>query len=666
MRWTHSIVFCGLSGCTFGPRPSGASSRSAAGNVDRDGDGFQGDRDCNDDDAAIHPQAVERCNGLDDNCNGDVDEGLAIQLWRDADGDGWGDGSVSVESCAPDLKGYSDQSGDCDDRDPLVHPAAGEHCTPTNTDDDCDGLVDTDDPDLAAVVYVDQDDDGWGGEEAVQSCEVLPGTSAVSGDCDDTDASVSPDAFEVCDAAWRDEDCDGGANDDDPEGAADGVAGWFDDDGDGYGASLGSCAPVEGLSDNSEDCDDTSADAAPGLVEVCADHLDNDCDGRVDDCGSLPDLSTSDADRTLDGGVGLAKAVVVVQEHLVAQDDQAVYVADSSSEGELSDVAAATIWLDDGQAMAAAELDGATTVLVSDGGDALVFAGLLGEVQRTDADFVLGLDGFDGFGHSLHLSDSGIAVVTSPFEGGGRVDVFDVFGSDEAVLSVVEVGSGELGKAVTSADLTGDGVDDIVAGAPQTSGQVFSAGAVAIVDGARDGIVDLIDADTRIDSLEPLSDFGDAMAVADLDGDGWLDLAVTAPLATPSGLDPYAGVVQVFRGPVPDGVVDDGAAWATIEGHLTNQGMTTLATGDLDGDRFDDLALGMAGAYGGAGAAAVFLGPLETGTTNSGDARRWVVPPLEGGAVGQALFVADETLFLSAPADNGGEGHIWAIDGNAF
>src|SRR5262245_1292037 len=74
---------------------------SSAPPVDRDGDAFEIGEDCNDDDAAIHPGAEERCDGLDDDCDGAVDEEPvdAVALFVDEDADGYG-GAEAGTACA--------------------------------------------------------------------------------------------------------------------------------------------------------------------------------------------------------------------------------------------------------------------------------------------------------------------------------------------------------------------------------------------------------------------------------------------------------------------------------------------------------------------------------------------------------------------------------------
>jgi hypothetical protein len=98
--------------------------------------------DCNDAYATIYPGAPERCNGKDDNCNGEIDEGTMPEtLYADPDGDGYyapGTTDTTI-GCLP-LKGYADEPGDCAPNDPARHPGATEVCN--SLDDNCDGRVD--------------------------------------------------------------------------------------------------------------------------------------------------------------------------------------------------------------------------------------------------------------------------------------------------------------------------------------------------------------------------------------------------------------------------------------------------------------------------------------------------------------------------------------------
>jgi hypothetical protein len=85
--------------------------------------------DCNDYDPSIHPGAAEICgNGIDDNCDGQVDEGCGCFAYLDADGDGYGNPATATPvSCGEGIPGYVGQGGDCNDDDPSVHPNAAEY-----------------------------------------------------------------------------------------------------------------------------------------------------------------------------------------------------------------------------------------------------------------------------------------------------------------------------------------------------------------------------------------------------------------------------------------------------------------------------------------------------------------------------------------------------------
>ena len=244
-------------------------------NVDDSGMEFGGE-DCNDAARSVNPDTSEVCDGFDNNCDGQVDEGLLIVGYRDKDGDGYGvpvseedalpgevfDGDGKLYVC-PGTPAIAAKSVDCDDADPLKRPDMFELCD--LVDNNCNDVVDENV--VAATWYADFDADGFGASAGPLrvSCEPQVGYSLYPEDCDDKNPLASPLQVEICDSV--DNDCDGRANfvvqpgdleDDDKDGFAD--------------PRCGTAAP---------DCDDLNPNTHPGARELC-DGLDNDCNGAAD------------------------------------------------------------------------------------------------------------------------------------------------------------------------------------------------------------------------------------------------------------------------------------------------------------------------------------------------------------------------------------------------
>jgi hypothetical protein len=162
--------------------------------------------DCNDVLDAVHPNADEQCNGLDDDCDGATDTDT---IWyRDFDADGFGDHGavVGVPGCTAPAGSVVSNSQDCDDHDDHQHPGADEICN--GEDDDCNGAIDDDASD-AQEYYTDGDGDGYGDASLpVESCEQPADASVNDDDCDDTRANVSPGSPEIA-GNHRDDNCNG-------------------------------------------------------------------------------------------------------------------------------------------------------------------------------------------------------------------------------------------------------------------------------------------------------------------------------------------------------------------------------------------------------------------------------------------------------------------------
>jgi hypothetical protein len=240
--------------------------------------------DCNDSNKAQHPLAQESCNGLDDNCDEDIDNAGAdgCQLrYLDHDKDGYGQSAAMKCVCGQKGEYTAIQAGDCNDDDETINPIAKEYCNGKN--DDCDSLTDEEGTLGCNKYYLDSDGDGYG-VEAILKCLCAPlgiYKAEKYGDCNDDDKDIFPGKPEVCDG--KDNNCNGKL---DEEGAVGCKVYFKDQDNDGWGDSgifKCLCSPAEIYKVLKEgDCDDNNKDVNVGKPEVC-NGLDDDCDGKVDE-----------------------------------------------------------------------------------------------------------------------------------------------------------------------------------------------------------------------------------------------------------------------------------------------------------------------------------------------------------------------------------------------
>ena len=247
-------------------------SENTLSSVDEDHDGYTSDVDCDDSEFSVHPYAEETCDGIDNNCSGEVDEGVSLTFYEDLDGDGFGNPDALVQVCAPPA-GYVPFGNDCDDSNPEIFSGAMEICN--DIDDDCDGDIDEG---LIPTIYYDADGDGYGDPNMPSTdCSGGEGYVYYGDDCDDSDPQIHPFQIEYCDGI--DNDCNGITDD--------GVSNtyYLDSDSDGYGDSdqttLGCFAPT-GYVEYDGDCDDSDAEQYPFAEEYC-NQEDDDCDGDIDE-----------------------------------------------------------------------------------------------------------------------------------------------------------------------------------------------------------------------------------------------------------------------------------------------------------------------------------------------------------------------------------------------
>jgi N-acetylmuramoyl-L-alanine amidase len=212
--------------------------------------------DCNDQDKTKAPGAQEKCNGVDDDCDGQVDEENATgcKAWYlDADGDGFGSSSSKC-LCGPGGDNTSSNSSDCNDNLASTKPGAAELCN--GQDDNCAGGIDEGFV-LGAVCTA-----GTG------ACKVTGQiVCSLDGKATACSAQAGGTTTEACNDL--DDDCDGVTDD------------GCDDDNDDYCDASKAWTGSKTCPKGKGDCSDSDATRNPGAVETCNGKDDN-CDGKTD------------------------------------------------------------------------------------------------------------------------------------------------------------------------------------------------------------------------------------------------------------------------------------------------------------------------------------------------------------------------------------------------
>ena len=226
--------------------------------------------DCDDADHDVLPGAIEVCDGIDNNCDGRVDEDLLGTFYADSDGDGYG---THVQTTACELpEGFAVDGGDCNDESDQAYPGGTEVCD--YLDNNCDGVVDEG---LRTLYYPDVDGDDYGIDALARSlCEQPEDWVVQGGDCDDANRDHFPGAVEICDSV------DNNCNDQVDEGL--GEPWYVDADGDGFGDEDRVVVACEAPSDlyvmEGRDCDDLDDEVNPDATDLC-DDTDRNCDGLI-------------------------------------------------------------------------------------------------------------------------------------------------------------------------------------------------------------------------------------------------------------------------------------------------------------------------------------------------------------------------------------------------
>jgi hypothetical protein len=601
---------------------------------DQDGDGVTVAVDCDDNDASVYPNADELCDGVDNDCDGDVDESAVdAPMWFiDADGDGYGQPAKAegISSCDA-LDGYADNADDCDDSAVTTNPAADEYCDGIDTD--CDDVEDNDPLDGDSY-YPDVDGDGFGDDSAeMLSCTEVDGYVTQGGDCDDLDTEIHDGLEEICDDGI-DQDCDGIIDD--------------------------TCLNTVETSSAMTQISATGSTSFGSSLATGDFDGDGVTDIVVGASGDYTEAYFGGAAFMFSGAdlVGPISSEAAISAHFSDTDygyfgSSMTSIADLDEDGNdellVSSYGMGTVSLITGSLASPTWTVGATFAGDVDLGRYIISAGDYTNDGETDV--LLSGDGVD---------DAGAAYLfAGPFDG-------DYATTDARLTIAGAEPEGDLGFAGTLADVSGDGVDDLL-----VSSSAIGAGSVMVFLSDQSGVVTPEDADHTIYGIVEDDDFGDLLAVGDANGDGAIDLAVGAP--GESTLAANAGAVYVFSDVMNDESASDAGltVFATDSSDNLGHHAGAMLLEDVNADGRDDLMIGFYGddsLYDNAGGAYLVFGE-RTGSWTIMETDVRMVGAAESVQVGKSLATGDLNddgfleIIVGSATSTPDQGAIWVFSG---